>query len=64
MSLRGPAGLMEGKVEGTAPSTLAFALLGRASNSRRNGMAEESGIVIVELERWMQHVLPGFRSQK
>jgi hypothetical protein len=50
MSLRGPAGLMEGKVEVAAPSTLAFALAWRASKSRRTGMAEESDIVVLNLE--------------
>jgi hypothetical protein len=45
MSLRGPMGLIEGKVDGSGLSTLALALE-RASKSRLTGMAKESDIVI------------------
>jgi hypothetical protein len=54
---------MEGKVDVSAPSTLAFALACRASKTRRTGMAEDSDIVFY-LETWMQNAPPWFRSQK
>ena len=47
MSLRGPAGLTEANVDGSCPSALVLALAGRASYTRRTGMAEESGMVSV-----------------
>jgi hypothetical protein len=54
---------MEGKADGTAPSTLVFALASRASSTRRTGMAEESGMVF-ESENMMQNAPFGFNCQK
>ena len=56
MSLRGPAGITEGTVDGADPSAVTFTFGGCASAAPRTGMAEESGIVLIRcLEGLMHH---------